>query len=261
MPSHRVYFNNHAGIRLSGIIELPNPADFSGIPPQAFALFSHCFTCTKDLKAIVRVSRGLARHNIGVLRFDFTGLGDSHGDFSTSNFESNLADIQAAIGWLATEYQSPQLLVGHSLGGAAMMASVNMIPSAKAIVTIAAPSCTKHLAAFLGKLSPSIESDGVGTVTIGGRTHTIRDQLLNSLRNFDLTTAIQEIRIPHLIFHSLADETLDYHHAEDIFAHTGGAKSLITLVHSDHLLVNQPQDVTYVSDLMATWSERFFAVP
>ena len=259
MPSHRVYFENQSGIRLAGIIELPNPAEFPETRPQAFAVFSHCFTCTKDLKAIVRVSRGLAKHNIGVLRFDFAGLGDSHGDFSLSTIESNLSDIQAAIAWLAAEYQSPQLLVGHSLGGAAMMASTNSIPSAKAIATIAAPSCTKHLAALLGKQSPSIESDGIGTVTIGGRTHTIRSQLIDSLRDFDLSTAIQNITIPHLILHSTADQTLEYRHAEDIFALTGGAKSLITLVGSDHLLVNQPKDVGYVADLIATWSKRFFA--
>ena len=205
----------------------------------------------------MRVSRGLARHNIGVLRFDFSGLGDSQGDFSESNIESNLDDIQAAIAWLSQQYESPRLLVGHSLGGAAMMASVKSIPSASALVTIAAPSCTKHLAAFLQRQSPPIESEGIGRVTIGGRTHTIRNQMLNSLREFDLTTAIQNIDIPHLILHSLDDETLDFSHAEDIFAHSGGAKSLITLVGSDHLLVNRPDDVGYVSDLIATWSGRF----
>ena len=251
MPSQRVYFQNQAGERLAGILDLPASS------PTSFALFSHCFTCTKDLKAIVRISRGLAKHCIGVLRFDFTGLGDSHGDFSNSNFESNLADIQAAVGWLNAEHESPKLLMGHSLGGAAMMASANKISSAKAIVTLAAPSCTKHLAKFLGQTNPAIETEGVGEVTIGGRTHTIRNQMLESLANFDLAPAIEQIDIPHLIFHSPADETLDFHHAEDIFAKTGGAKSLITLVDSGHLLVNRPDDVGYVSDLIAIWASRF----
>ena len=251
MPTFRVNFENNSGNRLAGIIDVPETQ------PKAFALFSHCFTCTKDLKAIVRVSRGLAGHNFGVLRFDFTGLGDSHGDFSESNFESNLADIQAAAQWLASEHQAPQLLIGHSLGGAAMMASVRSIPSAKAIATIAAPSCTKHLAEFLARQNPSIEGSGVGQVTIGGRTHSIRSQMLESLRNFNLTNAIQQISIPHLILHSPADETLDYSHAEEILTNSGGAKSLITLAGSDHLLVNQPEDVGYVSDLIATWSGRF----
>ena len=139
-----------------------------------------------------------------------------------------------------------------------MMAAVETIPSAQAIVTIAAPACTKHLAAFLGKQNSLIESEGIGSVSIGGRTHTIRQQLLDSLREFDLATSIRNITIPHLIFHSPTDETLDYRHAEEIFVQTGGAKSLITLVGSDHLLVNQPNDVGYVSDLIATWSQPFF---
>ena len=251
MPSQRVYFNNQSGERLAGILDLP------ATTPTSFALFSHCFTCTKDLKAIVRISRGLAKHGIGVLRFDFTGLGDSHGDFSESNFESNLSDIQSAVEWLTAEYQSPRLLMGHSLGGAAMMASVGSIASAKAIATLAAPSCTKHLAKFLSSINPDIETNGVGEVTIGGRTHTIRKQMLESLGNFDLGSKIEFIKIPHLIFHSPADETLDFQHAEAILAKTGGAKSLITLVDSDHLFVNRPGDVGYISDLLATWALRF----
>ena len=251
MPSQRIYFPNRSDIRLAGILDLPESEATS------FAIFSHCFTCTKDLKAIVRISRGLAKHGIGVLRFDFTGLGDSHGDFSNSNFESNLADIQSAIDWLSHEYQPPQLLIGHSLGGAAMMAAVDNIASAKSIVTLAAPSCTKHLAKFLGTTNPAIESEGVGQVSIGGRTHTIRKQMLESLANFDLSTAIEKISIPHLIVHSPTDETLAFKHAEDIFAQTGGAKSLVTLVGSDHLFINQPNDVVYVADLIATWSRPF----
>ena len=141
------------------------------------------------------------------------------------------------------------------------MAAVKTIPSAKALVTLAAPSCTRHLAEFLGLSNPAIESDGAGEVTIGGRTHTIGRQLLDSLRSFDLKSAIENIEIPHLIIHSLADETLDYRHAEEIFAWTGGAKSLVTLVGSDHLLVNQPEDVGYVSDLIATWSRPFIDWP
>lgn len=253
MPSQRVFFENESGVRLAGILDMPTVADDT----RAFALFAHCFTCTKDLKAIVRVSRGLAKHNIGVLRFDFTGLGDSQGDFSESNIQTNLADIQAAVNWLATEHQSPKLLVGHSLGGAAMMASAGLIESAKALVTLAAPSCTKHLARFLETQNPAIRSAGVGEVTIGGRTHTMRTQLLDSLAGFDLKPLIEKISLPHMVLHSPADETLDFRHAEEIFAWTGGVKSLITLDGSDHLLVNDPSDVGYVADLVATWSRKW----
>lgn len=254
MPSQRVYFENESGVRLSGLLELPET-------PVAFALFSHCFTCTKDLKAIVRISRGLARHGIGVLRFDFTGLGDSHGVFADSNFESNLADIRAAVAWLTGEYGGPQLLLGHSLGGAAMMAAASEIESARALATLASPSCTKHLAEFLDRTNPAIRTSGEGQVTIGGRTHTMKRQLLDSLANNDLKPAIANIRIPHLVLHSPADETLAFRHAEEIFALTGGAKALITLVDSDHLFVNRPSDVTYVADLIATWSKRFLGEP
>jgi putative redox protein len=255
MASHRVHFNNHAGFRLAGIVDLPTSE------PHAFALFAHCFTCSKDLKAIVRISRGLAKHGFGVLRFDFTGLGDSHGKFSDSRFETNLADIQSAVHWLADEYQPPKLLVGHSLGGAAMMASVAAIPSAKTLATVAAPSCTRHLAQFLGNANPKIEADGIGQVTIGGRTHAIRRELLDSLREFDLRSSIQRITIPHLILHSPQDETLAFRHAEEIFAWTGGAKSFVTLDGSDHLLVNRPDDVGYVADMIATWSSREIGPP
>jgi putative redox protein len=127
----------------------------------------------------------------------------------------------------------------------------------QAIVTLAAPSCTKHLAKFLASANPAIETESVGQVTIGGRTHTMRKQLLESLANFDLGTLIQQISIPHMIFHPSADETLDFRHAEEIFALTAGAKSLITLAGSDHLLINRPDDVGYVSDLIATWVSRF----
>ena len=123
MPSQRVFFENESGVRLAGILDLPVNVD----EVKGFALFAHCFTCTKDLKAIVRVSRGLAKHNIGVLRFAFTGLGDSKGDFSRTNIQTNLADIQAAVKWLSAEHQSPKLFIGHSLGGAAIMASAGTI--------------------------------------------------------------------------------------------------------------------------------------
>lgn len=250
MPSHRVYFDNSSGLRLAGIVDLP------ATEPHAFALFAHCFTCSKDLKAIVRISRGLAKHGFGVLRFDFTGLGDSRGEFSQSRFETNLSDIQSAAHWLAGEHQAPELLVGHSLGGAAMMASVGSLPSAKVLATVAAPSCTKHLARFLGAANPKIESAGLGEVTIGGRTHAIRRELLDSLRGFDLRSAIEKISIPHMVMHSPMDETLAFRHAEEIFAWTGGPKSFITLDGADHLLVNQPEDVGYVADMIATWSNR-----
>ena len=251
MPSKRVFFENANGIRLAGIVDFPVDR------PTAFALFSHCFTCTKDLKAIVKISRGLAREGIAVLRFDFTGLGDSQGDFSLTNFETNLADIQAAVHWLAREHEPPKLLVGHSLGGAAMMASTNTIESAIGLVTLAAPSCTKHLAEFLTQANPDIEREGAGEVFIGDKIYTVRSQLIESLRNRDLQKAIKSIRLPHLILHSPIDETLAFDHAEKIFQLSGGAKSFVTLDGSDHLLVNQVGDVEFIANLITVWSYRW----
>lgn len=251
MPSQRVTFKNQSGIQLAGIVDLPDD------PPRGFALFAHCFTCTKDLKAIVKISRRLATHGIGVLRFDFTGLGNSGGDFSQSNIQTNMSDIAAANDWLAKEHQPPELLIGHSLGGAAMMAMVGKIESARSIATLASPSGTKHLAKFLESQNPDIRQLGVGEVVIGGRSHTMRTQLLDSLSEFDLKPLIQQISIPHMVLHSPVDKTLAFKHAEEIFAWTGGAKSLITLDGSDHLLINQPEDVNYVADLIATWSSKW----
>ena len=251
MPSERIFLENAEGIRLAGII------DFPASEPTAFALFSHCFTCTKDLKAIVRISRGLAREGIAVLRFDFTGLGDSRGDFSDTNFETNVSDILAAADWLTREHQPPKLLLGHSLGGAAMMASVQKIDSARGLVTLAAPSCTKHLAEFLSRQDPDIAKTGTGEVTIGGRKYQVRSQLIESLRNRNLESEIESIGIYHLILHSPLDETLAFHHAEEIFRRTGGAKSLVTLDGADHLLVNQSADTEFVASLISVWSHRF----
>lgn len=252
MPSQRIYIENSAGDRLAGIIEIPTE------PPLGFALFAHCFTCTKDLKAIVRICRGLAKQNIGVLRFDFTGLGDSHGVFADSNFETNQADILSAVDWMAQNYEAPKLLIGHSLGGTALMATTQQIPSATSLVTLASPANTHHLVDTLLRLNPNIERDGAGEVVIGGRTHLVRTQLLESLRNKKMQPLIEAIKIPQLVLHSPADEMLSISHAYDIFNWTGGAKAFVTLPGSDHLLINQPQDVGFVSDLIASWATRYF---
>ncbi len=251
MPSQRYFVTNERGHQLAVIVEQPETQ------PKLFGMFSHCFTCTKDLKAIVKISRKLASHGMAIARFDFTGLGDSSGDFSETNFETNIADILSISGWLAETFEASQLLMGLSLGGAAMMAASQQIPSAAGIVTIAAPSDTRHLAEFLVKQSPEIESEGTGTVIIGGRRHTLKPQLIASLRNRDLQPDMAAIKAHHLILHSPQDETLSFRHAEQIFQLTGGIKSFVTLDGADHLLMNQPGDVDFVADQIALWSARW----
>ncbi len=251
MPSKRIFFENSNNIRLSGILELAHG------PPRAYAIFSHCFTCSKDLKAIVRISRGLAKHGITVLRFDFTGLGDSRGDFSATNFDNNCTDVMAAVHYLSAELEPPQILIGHSLGGAAMMFMSQQIVSAKAIVTIASPSSTQHLADFLAATNPAIEAKGEGPVEIGGRTWILQRQLIENLRRIDLPAAIESMQLPHLILHPPEDETLPYWHAEKLFEMTGGPKAMVSLDGADHLLVKQPQDVGFVADLIGLWTSRY----
>ncbi|MEM9411712.1 MAG: alpha/beta fold hydrolase [Planctomycetota bacterium] len=248
--SERVYFENSKGIKLCGIIDRPE------IEPTATALFSHCFTCTKDLKAIVKISRFLAESGIAVLRFDFTGLGDSQGDFSGSNFDSNCEDLLSAVDCMASRFHPPKLMIGHSLGGAAMIAMSSRIASVKGLVTIASPSSTKHLADFLSQTNPAILSQGEGVVEIGGRQYLLKRQLIDNLRQQDLEQRLKELSIPHLIFHPPEDETLPYWHAETMFELTGGAKSMVTLDGSDHLLVKRPDDCHFVSQMIANWFHR-----
>ena len=251
MPSQRHFVPNSSGDDLAVIIET------SAEPMKSIAMFSHCFTCSKDLKAIVKISRRLATHGIAVARFDFTGLGDSTGDFSESNFETNIADILSVSNWLRNHIGSPQLLMGISLGGAAMISAARQIETTKGLVSLATPSCTKHLAEFLVRQAPEIETEGMGQVVIGGRTHQIKKQMIESLRKRNLDQDIAQISVHHLILHSPMDETLGLYHAENLFKYSGGIKSFVTLDGADHLLMNQPGDVEFVADQIEVWSRRW----
>lgn len=259
MPSKRISFPNHDGLTLAGVLEIPEN------DPLASAVFAHCFTCSKDLKAIVRVSRQLADLGILTLRFDFRGIGDSQGQFADSNFETNVGDLIAAIEWLAETNQSPGLLIGHSLGGAAAMAVAAQAASTEsgrlanlaALVTLAAPSCTAHLAEFLLSQNGEIDATGQGEVVIGGRAWPITTQLIESLRQRDLETEIRQIRMPHLILHSPEDKTVAWRNSQTLLQQSGGLTSLISLDGADHLLVNQKQDVTFVAQIIATWARRY----
>lgn len=251
MPSQRFFVRIPTGEQLAVIIELPQN------DPRFFAIFSHCFTCTKDLKAIVKISRLLAEKGIAVARFDFRGLGESTGEFADSNFETNMTDILSVSDWLSEHFQPPRLLIGLSLGGAAMMAVSRQIASASGIVTLAAPSGTRHLAEFLSQQSPEIETEGIGSVVIGGRQYRLKRQLLESLRNRDLEADIGAIRMHHLILHSPMDETVGFHHAETLIRISGGIKSMVTLDGSDHLLINRTEEVQFVADLIDLWSQRW----
>jgi putative redox protein len=251
MPARRATIETPDGETLAAIVEAPDN------DPIATAVFAHCFTCTKDLKAIVKISRRLADNGIAVVRFDFRGLGSSSGVFAESNFETNLEDLQAACRWANENVGTSQLLIGHSLGGAAVMASAMDISSVQAIATLAAPSCTAHLADFLAKSNPDIDQLGQGEVVIGGITHTISRQMLESMRHFDLKGKIESIDKPHLILHSPSDATVKFEHANRLQEWSNGETSLITLNQSDHLLLNRRQDVNDVADLISVWARHW----
>ena len=258
MPSQRVSWTNPAGVTLAGVLELPDEA------PIGHAVFAHCFTCSKDLKAIVRVSRHLASLGFAVLRFDFTGIGNSGGRFEQSNFETNVVDLKSAIDWLAQHHAPPGLIIGHSLGGAAAMALAAEFSQATdgplkeitCLATLAAPSDTVHLGNFLLSQSDSITSAGQGQINIGGREWTITQQLIDSLRGRDLPAEIATIRLPHLILHSPDDQTVKWQHAMTLLD-SGPLKSLVTLDGADHLLIKQRQDVTFVAEQIAVWAKRY----
>ncbi len=242
---------------MAGIIEMPDE-------PSGFAVYAHCFTCGKDLKAAVRISRHMAEYpdaqkQMAVLRFDMTGIGDSRGDFSNTNLTTNCQDIQAACQFLEQEYRAAVLLMGHSLGGTAMTLVADQIESVQALVTLASPSSTERLAGYLSKTNPAIESKGEGEVVIGGRTFLLRKQLLDDLRSHSTEQALQHLQTPILMFHSPQDETLPYDWGLKMFEVAGGTKSFVTLDGSDHLFVEQESDTKFIADTSIVWANRYLS--
>jgi uncharacterized protein len=248
--SYRVSFPNHAGDTLVGVLDTCDH-------PRFYAIFSHCFTCSKDLKAIVRISRVLAEGGIAVLRYDYTGLGDSHGEFQQTNFTTTCLDTICAAEFLRERYEPPQLLIGHSLGGTASYQVAERIDAARAVVTIASPSCTTHLSDYLAGCDPEIDQRGFGSVVIGNRPVPITAQLMQDLRTQDIPQRIRQLRLPLLLIHSPDDETLSYRHSVDALHWTAGRSSLLTLPGSDHLLTNQPEDIPLVGRSILAWADRY----
>ncbi len=257
--SERVSFIGGSGFQLAGITDLPEGR------PKATVLFTHCFTCSKDLKAIVRISRGLAEHGYLVLRYDLTGLGGSQGDFSQTNFTSNRADLRAASDFLNEYFEPPSFLMGHSFGGACSLSMAEEIESVRGIISLASPSDTTHLADLLLRLDPRIASEGTGQVNIGGRTYEIAQQMLADFRSFDLPAGLRKLGKPTLLFHSPEDETVRFDHVLRLYSLLtqratdddipSAPASLICLPQADHLLVNNPADTRLVTKMACAWFE------
>ncbi len=247
---HRVDFTGTGGQLLSGRIDEP------GYPPRAWALFAHCFSCSKDIHAARRISDRLVSQGIAVMRFDFTGLGNSEGDFSNTNFSTNIQDLVAAANWLKETGRSPDILIGHSLGGAAVIAAAHNIKSAKAIATIGAPADADHvIRAFHADLE-EIEETGQAVVSLAGRPFTIRKQFLDDVRGARVREAAAKLGVPLLIMHAPADQTVGIENASALFEAARHPKSFISLDQADHLLASK-RDALFVADMIACWSERY----
>ncbi|MBF4985779.1 OsmC family protein [Nonlabens mediterrranea] len=254
MNFEKINFKNASGYELSGRLELP--ADRH---PHNYAVFAHCFTCSKNFSATKNISRALTTAGFGVLRFDFTGLGDSDGDFADTNFSGNVDDLIAAIDFLKMNYQAPTLLVGHSLGGAAVIYASEKADSIKAVATIGAPSDTKHVRHLFGDQLQAIVENGEATVQLSGRPFKIKEQLLNDLNEQKVTQTLKNLRKPVLIMHSPQDNTVGIQHAEKLYHAALHPKSFVSLDGADHLLMNK-KDSKYVGEVIAGWSSRYIDV-
>jgi len=254
MQSLQVSFPGSGGHQLSARLE--RPAD----EPVAFALFAHCFTCGKDSLAAVKVSRALAEQGIATLRFDFTGLGGSGGDFGNTNFSSNVADLVAAADYLRRVHQAPGLLIGHSLGGAAVLAAAGDVPESVAVATIGAPYDTAHVEGRLITAIPQIESTGEAVARLGGRTFTVRKQLLDDLREQRQQEHIANLRRALLVLHAPADAVVGVENATRIFGVAKHPKSFVSLDDADHLLT-RAADADYAATVIAAWASRYLPGP
>ncbi|WP_432380019.1 alpha/beta hydrolase family protein [Duganella sp. P38] len=250
MKSQRQEFIGAHGHTLSARLDAPDGEI------KAYALFAHCFTCGKDVLAARRVAEALTEHGVAVLRFDFTGLGASEGEFADTNFSSNLADLVAAAGFMRAAWQGPALLVGHSLGGAAVLAAAEHMPEVKAVVTIAAPSSPAYVNSMFGHHLEEIAREGEALVQLAGRPFRIKQQFVEDAGGHDLKGKIAGLRRALLVMHAPGDDTVSLNNAMEIFTAARHPKSFISLDNADHLLTRR-EDAVYVANLIATWADRY----
>ncbi len=238
------------GTSLAGRLHLP-----IGVP-RAFALFAHCFTCTKNIRAAVEVSRALAKHGIGTLRFDFAGLGESEGDFADTTFSSNVAELVAAATWLREHHRAPKILVGHSLGGAAVLGAAAQIPECEAVVTVGAPADPAHVEKLFASERDAIERDGEAEVKLAGRPFRIKKRFLDDLAEQCSAEKIAELKRALLVLHSPQDNIVGIENARRIFESARHPKSFVSLDGADHLLM-KPADASYVATVLSAWASRY----
>lgn len=251
MKNKIINFKNASGLELSARLELP-----PGALPKEFAVFAHCFTCGKQSRAAIDISRQLTQAGFGVLRFDFTGLGQSEGEFEETDFTSNLEDLKAAAAYLKTEYAAPSLLVGHSLGGTAVLHVAGEIESVRAVCTIGSPMEASHVVALLSAEREEIMTNGKAQVNIGGRPFTIGADFIKDLERHSTAALLPKLKKPLLILHSPQDEVVSIDNAAKIFMAAFHPKSFISLDGADHLL-SKKQDSAYAANLLASWAGKY----
>jgi putative redox protein len=250
MPTERFQFTGEGGHQLAASLDLPERE------PLAYALFAHCFTCGKDVLAAKRIAAVLAAKGIAVLRFDFTGLGSSEGDFANSTFSSNVADLVRAAGYLRENRKAPAILIGHSLGGAAILAAASKIPEAKAVATIAAPSDPSHVTGLFRDRIADIRKDGAVEVSLAGRSFHIKREFLDDIAEHNLMAQVAGLHKALLIMHSPTDDTVGIDNATRIFVAARHPKSFVSLAGADHLLSDR-RDSGYAADVIAAWATRY----
>ena len=254
MNLQKIIFENKEGQTLVGKLELPVNQH-----PHNFAIFAHCFTCNKNLAAIRNIGKALTSNGFGVLRFDFTGLGESEGDFGDTNFSGNIEDLIAAADYLKDNYSAPTLFIGHSLGGAAAIYASAQVNSIKAVATIGAPSSPKHVQHLLHSSVDEIKKNGKAIVNLSGRDFTIKKQFLDDLEGKTLSETVNNLRKPILIMHSPQDNTVGIKNAEEIYKAAHHPKSFISLDGADHLLMNK-KDSIYAGEVISGWAKRYLDI-
>lgn len=251
----KLEFENAAGETLAGLLETPP----ENVTIARYAIFAHCFTCGKDIAAASRISRALSARGIAVLRFDFTGLGNSDGDFANSNFSSNVQDLLAAAVKLKSEYAAPQLLIGHSLGGAAVLSAAQQIESIRAVATIGSPATAKHVEHLFQAGTDLIAKQGEASIGIGGRQFLIKKQLLDDIDRYNSTAGIKNLKAALMVFHSPVDKIVSIDQAAEIYQAARHPKSFISLDDADHLL-SKAKDANYVGATLAAWASRYLEI-
>lgn len=250
MPHERFQFTGVGGHQLAAALDTPDG------PIKAYALFAHCFTCGKDVLAAKRIATALAAKGIATLRFDFTGLGSSEGEFANSTFSSNVADLVRAADHLRETRKAPALLIGHSLGGAAILAAAGQIPEAKAVATIAAPSDPVHVTHLFKDRIEDIRAQGEGEVSLAGRPFRIKREFLDDVAEQNLMAQVKQLHKALLVMHSPTDDTVGIDNATNIFIAAKHPKSFVSLAGTDHLLSGK-QDAAYVADVIGAWAQRY----